>query len=1436
MENILDPSVVNSHILENGSRRSSINPILDSELRDKTFEKAHRRSLTLLSSFTSSMLELPNNGKEENHRRPSVARSSSDRSKASAKEDLFSEAFRMAEQPPAEALTISTPVDPINIDELDRAYAVSPSDTSNLLHPPTSSSSIPIPIKNAGHSNLDHPIRPSLQSSISSNRIIKSPGIKEDDYMHRGRSISSPMIDVEHINSTAVPSKTKNLPEKPKRSHKLRNSITFAKIEDHPERKSQLRRLSSSLKCFDPEYDYNDPSLSIRRDSSTYYFSNVNETYDEEDSDLDSETSTVNWVQSVLNLPSLLSDDLMANPKNKERFEWQYMLTSVLTGDIVRSEKLRLRKIASSREGRNSDYSDNLWMEIWCWLTHRSVDSYRENLKHLRTGMVDVLLAIMNFHWDESNELTPIVAVDNMLQKLDKYERLYPSRRSILQEHSLYASESFQHKLDVLTAYSNVTHALEIQVNIIRSWVGNEEMDITKNTTNSINNVSQISNGPFVERFYRETGLIRAFEQRIMTNMNSVLSKVCNTIVTYADDLKSYGLPLIADDYMRLLSFPFRLIKEFLNLRLSCAENITSISLFTIDSLLDDLRNTMKVAVHIIQQHTVLIKPFRDDSKFVDENQSLNNILVASLKFYFNLLHRKVRNGCALLHFKETEILEGEWDFLLAVCPHIEHGFQIMSKSLSSLVGEILTNINRYLKDQLQGPDTDDSALITSFYIKVLDCVRIRFRKLMSFTRILKAHLENSCEYVIKENSLSLLIQRLEESNHVLTYTASIEHEGAYVIVPGHLVDSPNILREVLSMTFNKGDNNFESVPPYAVVLAPDSSICWNGHVTDLDIPEVSISIAPNCVRLVTLATANQLSVIEDYFISIVGDTVSLVDSAKANSSKINKQMTKIKRNSLKLALSLLDVIQTIRTRYHGMNCQNLIHYSFSYAIEFAQRLMRLSILDASSIGLIRRKMIQLAISWVGFIYEDCSPTDRNTFRWTVTALEFAMIMTYGSNILMIDKKSFEELKEKVGKCVALLLLHFDVMGTKHAGRSMDQQAGDIPARLVRNNSDRSRLSDNELASFVKEEVMHRIIELESNRRDRLYKSQLIGRVLDDTTKENRLLKELASSKSNITIRWQQGGLIGSGSFGTVYRAVNLDTGDLMAVKEVALHKPRISRPMIKRIKGEMLVLELFDHPNVVSYYGIEVHREKVNIFMELCQGSSLFEFLRYGRIEDELVIQVYVLQLLEGLAYIHSCGVSHQDVKPENILFDHNGIMKFTDFGSAKMSGSASTKIFEQLTQQEEEEFEKDSEFLQHLDQNRGYSLTGTPTYMAPELILGNPSERVGAMDIWSLGCVIVEMATGSPPWPRLDNHFSLMYHIAAHNPPIIPADDQLSPLGQNFLKRCFVSDPNQRATAAELLMDPWVYPLRAGTEFDLMNSSVVESAPSTNGAPLEL
>lgn len=148
------------------------------------------------------------------------------------------------------------------------------------------------------------------------------------------------------------------------------------------------------------------------------------------------------------------------------------------------------------------------------------------------------------------------------------------------------------------------------------------------------------------------------------------------------------------------------------------------------------------------------------------------------------------------------------------------------------------------------------------------------------------------------------------------------------------------------------------------------------------------------------------------------------------------------------------------------------------------------------------------------------------------------------------------------------------------------------------------------------------------------------------------------------------------------------------------------------------------------------------------------------------------------------------------DILLDQHGVIKFVDFGAAKVIARQGRTLAA----------EHDA-----TRQGRQKSMTGTPMYMSPEVIRGTSLGRHGAADVWSLGCVILEMATGRRPWASMDNEWAIMYHIAQGDPPQLPSKEQLSEQGIDFLKRCFERDPSQRASAVELLQHDWIMTLRA-------------------------
>jgi mitogen-activated protein kinase kinase kinase len=247
---------------------------------------------------------------------------------------------------------------------------------------------------------------------------------------------------------------------------------------------------------------------------------------------------------------------------------------------------------------------------------------------------------------------------------------------------------------------------------------------------------------------------------------------------------------------------------------------------------------------------------------------------------------------------------------------------------------------------------------------------------------------------------------------------------------------------------------------------------------------------------------------------------------------------------------------------------------------------------------------MRLAISWVAFICDSCDPTDRRTFRWTVNALRTAYEVTGGKNILHLDPREFALLRKSVAALVSFLILHFDILGAKS---SMEAKREAERAEAMRR---RQRLQENFTDDFlprdassasrgqvlaersirlVREERLRLIAALEESRVGFNDDQHLIGQVLDEQVSEDRSLVFLAASASNIALRWQQGAFIGGGANGNVYIGFNLDSGGIMAVKEIRVQDLANSPQLYKQIKDESDVMSMLSHDNIVEYYGIEV-------------------------------------------------------------------------------------------------------------------------------------------------------------------------------------------------------------------------------------------------------
>ncbi|XP_008829579.1 cyclin-dependent kinase 3 [Nannospalax galili] len=276
---------------------------------------------------------------------------------------------------------------------------------------------------------------------------------------------------------------------------------------------------------------------------------------------------------------------------------------------------------------------------------------------------------------------------------------------------------------------------------------------------------------------------------------------------------------------------------------------------------------------------------------------------------------------------------------------------------------------------------------------------------------------------------------------------------------------------------------------------------------------------------------------------------------------------------------------------------------------------------------------------------------------------------------------------------------------------------------------------------------------------------------------------------------------IGEGTYGVVYKAKNMDTGQFVALKKIRLDLETEGVP--STAIREISLLKELKHPNIVKLLDV-VHREK-----KLC---LVFEFLSQDlkKYLDSTpasefplrLVKSYLSQLLQGVNFCHSHRVIHRDLKPQNLLINEFGAIKLADFGLARAFGIPLRTYTHEVV---------------------------TLWYRAPEILLGSKIYST-AVDVWSIGCIFAEMVTGKPLFPgdsEIDQLFRIFHTLGTPSEATWPGVTQLpdfkssfpkwtrkgleeivpslGPQGKDLLMKLLHYDPGQRISAKTALAHPY-------------------------------
>lgn len=252
---------------------------------------------------------------------------------------------------------------------------------------------------------------------------------------------------------------------------------------------------------------------------------------------------------------------------------------------------------------------------------------------------------------------------------------------------------------------------------------------------------------------------------------------------------------------------------------------------------------------------------------------------------------------------------------------------------------------------------------------------------------------------------------------------------------------------------------------------------------------------------------------------------------------------------------------------------------------------------------------------------------------------------------------------------------------------------------------------------------------------------------------------------------------LGRGTYGEVWMCQNIVTHESVAVKKIKVIQE--GEGIHITALREIMVLQEFDHPNIIKLKDMFYKDFNMNLVLELCE-HALNDVIPKIKLTEEVVKSI-MKQLLEGLAYLHDNFVVHRDLKPGNILISHKGELKITDFGTAKLFGENKRPLTNGIT---------------------------TLWYSAPELLFGT-KHYGSSIDMWAAGCILAELLNRQPLFPgqngidQLSRIFNTLGTPSAEDWP-----------GVNYLPNYFPHDPSPQISFRH------AFPSASPNAIDLMKS----------------
>lgn len=373
-----------------------------------------------------------------------------------------------------------------------------------------------------------------------------------------------------------------------------------------------------------------------------------------------------------------------SSPQQKERLEWQALLASVLSGDVLKSEKTRIAVALNSMGDEQTNTHLNFWLAIRAKFHGRSVEEERRKLEERRIRTVDgVIEEILNFRVSEPDRgdvtAAALAQVTTVLQRLDVVQSLYPSLKAFYIDKPRATQGPFQARADTLNTWFTILTTLKHHFALLRRWTGSDTLDVNQPFTSNevpiassvasrlaMNSTSgqEIADGTsFVERLLKEESMQLTFEKGFLVTVHAFLGAARDAQVNLSSSFKEMNLPTFENELVPLISFPTKLAQAGLRLRLDYVQKLKEPDILIIDQMTEDLKLSIGLACTLKRQYQAILAPDPGGNWNLPQciSEDYDSTILEALINFFKLLHLQLKSGAKGILFKETDVLEAQW-------------------------------------------------------------------------------------------------------------------------------------------------------------------------------------------------------------------------------------------------------------------------------------------------------------------------------------------------------------------------------------------------------------------------------------------------------------------------------------------------------------------------------------------------------------------------------------------------------------------------------------------------------------------------------------------------------------------------------------------------------------------------------------------------------